>query len=86
MQKKIKNMINFLFSLAFIAVMSFSGCMNTFAADSSGKATVSKGMTVFIMISIFIVTAVITGFVSFKIRRDKIRRSADDTSSEKNKE
>lgn len=85
MQDKVKKSITAVISAAFLTVFLLTNGLNAFAADSSGKTSISKGMTAFIMVIIFIATALITGFITFKLRKNKLRQSADENSSENDK-
>ena len=55
---------------------------NAFAAQSEKSGSVSKGTTAIIMIAIFIITAVCTAFITFKIRKKKSDSSSELTSHE----
>jgi p-aminobenzoyl-glutamate transporter AbgT len=82
MQKKTAKIINAIISAVLTLTVLSSECLTAYAADGSAKTPVSKGMTIFIMVAIFIVTALVTGFISFRMRRNKLRRSSEKNSSE----
>ncbi|MCR4794866.1 MULTISPECIES: hypothetical protein [Ruminococcus] len=86
MQNKTAKIITALISATFSLCIIFSECFTAYAADGSEKAKISKGMTIFIMVSVFVVTAIITGVISFRVRRNKLRQSSENKSSEENKE
>ena len=50
--------------------MSDSG-MTAYAADGSKGSGISKGVIVAIMIGVFIVTAVCSGVITYKIKKEK---------------
>lgn len=54
--------------------------MNAFAADGTAEKSVSKGVVVFVMIAVFLVTALASGFISYKLKVNRIRNSKDDSS------
>lgn len=72
---------------AFSALMSSAICMccctNGFAAEVSG-GSVSKGLTAFIMIAVFALSAAAAGFITFRLRTKKLKEAArkDDASGE----
>jgi len=86
MQKKTKNLITAASTFLFPAAMTFFDCLNAFAADGSGKTTVSKGVIILVMVAVFIFTAAVTGIMSFRIRKNKLRNEAKDNSSEQSEE
>ena len=80
MHKKFKNLLSCIITCSFI-ILSLSCCpMNAFAADSTAEKSVSKGVVVFVMIAVFIVTALASGFISYKMKVKKIRNSKEDSS------
>ncbi len=86
MQKKTAKIIIPLISAALTLTLMFSECLIAYAADGSEKASISKGTTIFIMVSVFIVTALITSYISFKLRVKKLRQQSEKNSSENSKE
>lgn len=82
MQKRTAKIINAIISAVLTLTVLSSECLTAYAAEGSAKTSVSKGMTIFIMVAIFIVTALVTGFISFRMRRNKLRRSSEKNSSE----
>ena len=77
-----KRVINVLLSAFTIAFLSFSSCTNAFAAEASNKTDIPKSIIICIMLAVFIITAVIAGFVSFKIKKNSISRSEKNSSEE----
>ena len=73
MRKRIINILLFAFATAFLC---FSSCTNAFAAD------IPKSIIICIMIAIFIVTAAVAGYVSFKIKKKSIRETEKKSSEE----
>lgn len=85
MQKKTAKVINSIISAVLTITIMLSECLIAYAADGTDNGKVSKGLIIFIMTAVFIVTAVITGFVSFRIQKNKIRKTSEKDSS-KNKQ
>ena len=80
MHKNFKNILSCIISCSFI-YLSLSCCsMNAFAADGTAEKSVSKGVVVFVMIAVFLVTALASGFISYKLKVNRIRNSKDDSS------
>lgn len=79
MHKRIMNILLSFLSLAFLAFMVSE---NVFAADASSKTDTPKDAIICIMVITFIVTAVITGFFSFRIKKKSINRSEKNSSKE----
>ena len=78
MQKLYKKIISvFLSSMLICLSVPFSQAI-AFAADGTSSEKVSKGMIIFIMVTVFIVTAVITAYISFKITAKKNNQNRND--------
>ncbi|WP_294754513.1 hypothetical protein [uncultured Ruminococcus sp.] len=80
MHKNFKNLLSCIFSCSFI-YLSLSCCsMDAFASDGANEKSVSKGVIVFVMIAVFIVTAIASGYISYKLKTKNIRESKEDSS------
>ncbi|WP_295087505.1 hypothetical protein [Ruminococcus sp.] len=77
MHKILKKLFVSLVSICFICLSLSFFTLNVFAADGNSGKGISKGLTAFIMISIFLVTAVIAGLISFKCKVKKIHNKED---------
>lgn len=65
----------------FLICLSPSCCpLIAYAADGSSEDGLSKGLTAFIMIAVFLITAVAAGFISYKLKVKNIRKNKEDTS------
>ena len=85
--KKISNIIFSGFFSAFFTVYSLINIGgNAFAAQSENTGGVSKGAAAFIMITVFIATAVITAFITFRIKKKKFNASASVPSDDRKEE
>ncbi|WP_028516724.1 hypothetical protein [Ruminococcus flavefaciens] len=82
MQKKTAKIINSIISAVLTIAIMLSECLIAYAADGSENSKVSKGLIIFVMTAVFIVTAVITGFISFRMKKNKIRKTSAKDSSE----
>lgn len=86
MQKKTAKIITALISVALSLTMVFSECLTAYAADDTKKTGTSKGIIIAVMVSLFIVAAIISGFISFKHQKNKLNRSSDKNNSSENNE
>ena len=77
-----KRIINILLSAFATAFLCFSSCTNAFAAEASSETDIPKSIIICIMIAIFIVTAAVAGYVSFKIKKRSIRETEKKSSEE----
>jgi preprotein translocase subunit SecG len=78
---KLQKMTIFVTVSFFLICLSTSCCpLIAFAADGSSEDGVSKGLTAFIMIAVFLVTAVAAGFISYKLKVKNIRKKKEETS------
>lgn len=80
-----KRFINVLLSVFAAALLSFSSYTSAFAAEASNKTDIPKSIIICVMIALFIITAVIAGLVSFKLKKSSISRS-EKYNSEENKD
>ena len=64
-----------LLSCSFICLSLSYFSLNAFAADGSAGKSVSKGLIAFIMIAVFLASAVSAGYISFKLKVKKIRNN-----------
>lgn len=81
MRKKLNHLLLLLY---LPACLSVSGT-NAFAAEASENSEISKSTVIFIMIAVFIITAVISGYLTFKFKRNRTNTSENDHSKD-NKE
>ncbi|MBR5683644.1 MAG: hypothetical protein IKW96_10315 [Ruminococcus sp.] len=80
MRKLLKKTLFSFISVCFVC-LSLSCCpLYAFAADDTSEKGVSKGLTAFIMIAVFLVTAAAAGFISYKLKVKKIRNNKEDSS------
>lgn len=71
---------------AFIVSFNAFDCgITAFAAGQTKNSGISKGLSVAIMVGIFIVTAAIAGFISFRTCRKKSNASAEKSLSDEEK-
>ncbi len=82
MKKHEHYIYSFIFSAVLAVCISFSSAANVFAAQDEKNNSISKGTTAFIMIAVFIATAVCTAFITFRIKKKNISRSAGSSSKE----
>ncbi len=79
MHKILKKTFVCLISSCFICLSLSCYSLNAFAADGTSHKGVSKGFTAFIMIAVFLVTAVLAGFISYKLKVKKICTDKEDS-------
>ena len=84
MQKKTAKIITALMSVTLSLTIMFSECFTAYAADGTKKSGISKGIIIAVMVAIFIVAAIISGFVSFRLQKNKLKRSSDKNNSSEN--
>lgn len=75
-----KKIINTFLSALVLSFLLLTSGTYAFAAEKSSETAAPKGVIIFVMIVIFIFTAVIAGIVSFKIKTKKIKDSEKDNS------
>ena len=68
-----KRLINVFLSAFIFAFLAFSSGTYAFAAEASDNNKISRGFVILILIAIFIVTTVIAGFVSFKLKKKSLK-------------
>ena len=77
-----KKFINTFISAFTFALFSLTSGTVAFAAEADENTDIPKGIIIFIMIVIFVATAVIAGFASYKIKTRNIDKSDKDNSEE----
>lgn len=65
------------FVSVFMALISSFECQNAYAAAENTKWAPSKGLTVIILILIFILAAAISAYITFKLRRKGRKDSSE---------
>ena len=64
----------------FMTLISILGCQNVYAAAENAKSAPSKGLTVIVLVAVFILTAAISAFITFKLRRKSSKDSTETNS------
>ena len=83
MHKIIKRFL-FSFIICFFIVVSLSSnVMIAFASDGTAEKRISKGTIIFVMISVFIITTVIAGYLSYKVKVRKLHGKKDNSKDNK---
>ena len=77
-ERMYKNIIKSFLLTNVLSFLLYASGTYAFAADSSDKTDVSKGFFIFIMIVIFIISAAVAGFASFKIKTGSKKASPKD--------
>ena len=84
MRHVLKKTLIFIYSCSFVYCLFTAYPLSASASDASSKSGISKGMTAFIMIAVFLVTAVVAAFISYRLRVAKIRKSNNEGSKDNN--
>ena len=69
---------------SFMFSLNISG-MTACAADGSKGTGVSKGIIIAVMIVVFIITAICSGYITYKMRKRKLDSSKEKLNSDKEK-
>ena len=77
-----KKFINTFISAFTLALLSLTSGTVAFAAEADVKTNIPKGIIIIIMIIIFVATAVIAGFASYRIKTRNRDKSDKDNSEE----
>ena len=74
MRNILKKVFILIYSCSFVSCIYAALPFSAYAADTSPKNVIPKGITITVMIVVFIAAAALSGYISYKLKKAAIRK------------